>query len=289
MDLNMKSLRKGFTLIELLVVIAIIAILAAILFPVFAQAKMAAKQAAGISNQKQLLTSSIMYQADNDDVYHRLRAPQASFSACFTNTTCDQVQGWEDMLFPYIKSAEMFKSPIDSIARDDCSTTATWGAVSYSWNHGSSSLSDRETDTFGAVAYYDTQGSMSATALGAPAQMIVLYEFWGTQMYRRWTGHWRYNSREIGHNAAASAVNPASIPSWPRVLTTTWCSSKPNGAMLTMGNYNGKHIYGFADGHAKAMDRSAIMGRGWTYATAIANPGAPGSRNWLHYSGNFTN
>lgn len=61
-------MRKAFTLIELLVVIAIIAILAAILFPVFAQAKEAAKKTAALSNKKQLALCFIMYSADHDDV-----------------------------------------------------------------------------------------------------------------------------------------------------------------------------------------------------------------------------
>lgn len=61
------QIRRGFTLIELLVVIAIIAILAAILFPVFAQAKVAAKKAAAISNVKQSGTSMIIYTGDYDD------------------------------------------------------------------------------------------------------------------------------------------------------------------------------------------------------------------------------
>ncbi len=59
---------RAFTLIELLVVIAIIAILAAILFPVFAQAKMAAKKAADISNLKQIGTASTLYASDSDDL-----------------------------------------------------------------------------------------------------------------------------------------------------------------------------------------------------------------------------
>ena len=65
----MRWLKKGFTLIELLVVIAIIAILAAILFPVFAQAKLAAKKAADLSNQKQAGLAQIMYCGDNDDKF----------------------------------------------------------------------------------------------------------------------------------------------------------------------------------------------------------------------------
>ncbi len=60
-------IRRAFTLIELLVVIAIIAILAAILFPVFAQAKLAAKQTASLSSVKQIMTGNIMYQGDADD------------------------------------------------------------------------------------------------------------------------------------------------------------------------------------------------------------------------------
>jgi prepilin-type N-terminal cleavage/methylation domain-containing protein len=64
-------MKKAFTLIELLVVIAIIAILAAILFPVFAQAKLAAKKAVSISNQKQIGLAMIMYANDADDKYPR--------------------------------------------------------------------------------------------------------------------------------------------------------------------------------------------------------------------------
>ena len=63
----MQASKRAFTLIELLVVIAIIAILAAILFPVFAQAKAAAKATASISNDKQIITASLMYSSDADD------------------------------------------------------------------------------------------------------------------------------------------------------------------------------------------------------------------------------
>jgi prepilin-type N-terminal cleavage/methylation domain-containing protein len=60
-------MKRAFTLIELLVVIAIIAILAAILFPVFAQAKVAAKKAKGLAEIKQMGTATMIYAADYDD------------------------------------------------------------------------------------------------------------------------------------------------------------------------------------------------------------------------------
>ncbi len=64
-----KPVRKGFTLIELLVVIAIIAILAAILFPVFARAREKARQTTCISNQRQIATSILMYTQDHEETF----------------------------------------------------------------------------------------------------------------------------------------------------------------------------------------------------------------------------
>src|SRR5690349_23071232 len=67
LDRGAMQRRSAFTLIELLVVIAIIAILAAILFPVFAQAKLAAKKAAGLAQMKQMGAAVMMYAGDYDD------------------------------------------------------------------------------------------------------------------------------------------------------------------------------------------------------------------------------
>ncbi|MGV3617772.1 MAG: prepilin-type N-terminal cleavage/methylation domain-containing protein [Fimbriimonas sp.] len=90
------STRRGFTLIELLVVIAIIAILAAILFPVFAQAKAAAKKTAALSNLKQLGTATFLYMGDYDDWVSRK---------------------WWDMhvdMLPYTKNVDIFLDPASS-------------------------------------------------------------------------------------------------------------------------------------------------------------------------------
>lgn len=100
-------MRKAFTLIELLVVIAIIAILAAILFPVFAQAKVAAKASADLSNMKQIGTSLQIYLSDNDDTY---------MQAYYYNNDNDSSNGysqWSGLLEPYTKNLEIFRSPLD--------------------------------------------------------------------------------------------------------------------------------------------------------------------------------
>jgi prepilin-type N-terminal cleavage/methylation domain-containing protein/prepilin-type processing-associated H-X9-DG protein len=98
-------MKRAFTLIELLVVIAIIAILAAILFPVFAQAKTAAKKTAELSNFKQLTTASLIYSGDSDDVF-----PTTSVY----NFSGDPTRFWASKILPYTKNAEIVRTPLDS-------------------------------------------------------------------------------------------------------------------------------------------------------------------------------
>ena len=101
-------MRKAFTLIELLVVIAIIAILAAILFPVFAQAKAAAKKAACISNQKQNTLAQEMYLGDSDGHYVLI---QWVLSYSVSSVPPDNVLGI--ILNPYMKNVDILASPGD--------------------------------------------------------------------------------------------------------------------------------------------------------------------------------
>ncbi len=101
-----KSNLKAFTLIELLVVIAIIAILAAILFPVFAQAKSAAKKTQTISNLKQNGLAVIMYVDSNDDTY-----PQSGY---FQPTTTGRfLVSAFDAIFPFTKNKEIYVDTAD--------------------------------------------------------------------------------------------------------------------------------------------------------------------------------
>jgi prepilin-type N-terminal cleavage/methylation domain-containing protein len=91
--------RRGFTLIELLVVIAIIAILAAILFPVFAKAREKARQTSCLSNTKQLCLSFLMYVQDYDEVFPgRVMAPTPAVS-------------WVALIYPYTKNSQLFRCP----------------------------------------------------------------------------------------------------------------------------------------------------------------------------------
>jgi prepilin-type N-terminal cleavage/methylation domain-containing protein/prepilin-type processing-associated H-X9-DG protein len=105
--------KRAFTLIELLVVIAIIAILAAILFPVFAQAKVAAKKASCISNMKQWSLANPMYSTDYEDM-----APLWNYNYSLTALNPIASGGPDVMLMnlldPYVKNVDMSKTPNDN-------------------------------------------------------------------------------------------------------------------------------------------------------------------------------
>lgn len=189
-----KNLR-GFTLIELLVVIAIIAILAAILFPVFAQAKAAAKKTQCLSNTKQLGTGLQIYLADSDDTfplgealipgvgwtwdrYHRFPAGWDN-SVTAGENAADQAH-WANSLQPYVKNLDMMMSPGARAFPLPSSTGVLYGAnqvrqpkpVAYTMN--------------GYLSGY------SATAIAAVSNLIALHPGFG-------------NEARVG----ASTVNPA--------------------------------------------------------------------------------
>ncbi|MFO7946074.1 MAG: prepilin-type N-terminal cleavage/methylation domain-containing protein [Armatimonadota bacterium] len=108
--------RKGFTLIELLVVIAIIAILAAILFPVFARAREKARQSSCLSNVKQIMLSLLMYAQDNDEVLvpTRSRSPESGWMV------------WTNPTEPYRKNNQILTCP--------SSDGHGWGSCDYGLN-----------------------------------------------------------------------------------------------------------------------------------------------------------
>jgi len=155
-----QRVRRGFTLIELLVVIAIIAILAAILFPVFAQAREKARQAACQSNLKQLGAGLMMYAQDFDE-----RFPSSSANITGGAHDCPVMGaraaygGWTgNLLYPYTKNAGIYSCPSKAnftqvnyanggagpfvpqgtqpgCNRADCCASAAYWAVSYNYNY----------------------------------------------------------------------------------------------------------------------------------------------------------
>jgi prepilin-type N-terminal cleavage/methylation domain-containing protein/prepilin-type processing-associated H-X9-DG protein len=97
--------RRGFTLIELLVVIAIIAILAAILFPVFARAREKARQTSCTSNLKQIGLAQMMYAQDYDE---RLAPYEVAHGSSHRRASC-----WYDTIYPYVNNEEVYVCPSD--------------------------------------------------------------------------------------------------------------------------------------------------------------------------------
>jgi prepilin-type N-terminal cleavage/methylation domain-containing protein/prepilin-type processing-associated H-X9-DG protein len=147
-------LKKGFTLIELLVVIAIIAILAAILFPVFAKVREKARQTSCLSNEKQLGLGFIQYVQDNDETF-----PKDS-NGGFEN-------GWAGQIYPYVKSTGVFACP------DDPSKPSVAGAYTLSYGMNTNLME-------AAPTHYSEAGATIA-AQAAPASTVLLFEVQGSE------------------------------------------------------------------------------------------------------------
>jgi len=131
--------RKGFTLIELLVVIAIIAILASILFPVFARAREQARKAACQSNLKQIGLAVAQYTQDYDETYPIGRFATPSFTY------------WYSGLVPYTKSTQVYICP--SAGKITNSAGTQIGNGGYGWNIRGTGAAAANTNGFG---YIDT-------------------------------------------------------------------------------------------------------------------------------------
>lgn len=228
---------RGFTLIELLVVIAIIAILAAILFPVFAQAKAAAKKASCLSNTKQLGLAWPMYANDYDDGMCLVgytdgggwSGPPPTFYASwygYWSTVTGQFDGTKGLLYPYTRNTQIFKCP--------GAGSPKWEMVGY--DQGSSFL-----DVLPAVPYqeedvhYGLNDQIVAQAPNAtysqvdlPAETILLAD------------------------SAAVDYSSGALDQWYEADGCDWAEvdfCEPT----TVGRHSGQANISWLDGHSKSM------------------------------------
>jgi len=206
---------RAFTLIELLVVIAIIAILAAILFPVFAQAKLAAKQTGDISQMRQLGTATQLYLADSDDVYFPLYYVDSTKLSTPSNFG---LWRWPWLLSTYTKSLDIFISPADAEGQAFLGRKASsdWGylfGLSPSWGYNQQLFSpeDMVTGEFTPI---------SATAIGLPADAMVFgSSYWGTNGTSPKTGYYRvYPPNEWAGSPPLNGLSFGHL--WPRFRGT---------------------------------------------------------------------
>jgi prepilin-type N-terminal cleavage/methylation domain-containing protein/prepilin-type processing-associated H-X9-DG protein len=169
----MHHTRRGFTLIELLVVIAIISILAAILFPVFAQAREKAREITCVSNARQVGLAVMMYVQDNDETMPIFQAYNTAASGGAPGQMGHK--GVEDEVAAYTKAPKLFQCPDDAGSPDQKQTIPS--ASTYYQAYGSSYRFDQAQYTIagGPNGSYeddiemDTQAAVDAGILTTPA------------------------------------------------------------------------------------------------------------------------
>jgi prepilin-type N-terminal cleavage/methylation domain-containing protein/prepilin-type processing-associated H-X9-DG protein len=258
---------RAFTLIELLVVIAIIAILAAILFPVFAQAREKARQASCASNLKQVGTAWTMYSQDYDEKIAQANNP-AGWDHCPTMPGRSQFGGWEgNLLKPYIKNSKVFVCPsvpgqtINNYPT--CKLEGTPGGTpgldyyleSYAYNYVSMERWDCATSA---------SVGKNLSAIPAPADAMVFWDSttaWSDCGYMGGCGVW--SQRDVPVYLAKKGRPLASGMQTGWVGTDNFARETPHNNTMNVA---------FADGHVKATDWDRLK---WGQLNINIPPGDP--------------
>jgi prepilin-type N-terminal cleavage/methylation domain-containing protein/prepilin-type processing-associated H-X9-DG protein len=169
--------RKAFTLIELLVVIAIIAILAAILFPVFARARENARRASCQSNLKQIGLGMMMYTQDYDEKYPYVwRGPYSPALQMDYNSGTSTYFTWADAIYPYTKSIQLLQCPSLQVTQSTMGYNVT--PTTYMINQHKAPTSDASDVGFQAI---------SISRVDSPSTTILGYDYYGNMDSGGWT------------------------------------------------------------------------------------------------------
>lgn len=270
----MKNTKRGFTLIELLVVIAIIAILAAILFPVFAKVREKARQTSCLSNEKQISLAFQQYFEDYDEIW----------PAGATTKTTPLIHGfgWAGSLYPYIKSTGVLKCPDDPTSNGVVGggdNTVTY-PVSYAFNSNAANEADAAfVAPTSTVILFEVQGvTANVTASFAaggdgdgfgtnnqtvPTVTDTSFADNGTDIFELGGSSTTlvYATGTLGGSAFPGGLTGANLGPF----------TAANGGLHTGGSN-----YLLADGHAKWF-RGAAVSLGWTNTSSIPGEGTQGS------------
>ena len=246
------SAKRGFTLIELLVVIAIIAILAAILFPVFGRARENARRSSCQSNLKQIGLGIAQYAQDYDERYAFGLTPN------FDNA-------WASTMQPYMKSLQVFRCPSDGNDTTPAYNSGYFGAaMSYAANAyvNYRNGDNRNVGVIGYAQNWVRDNPTSLAVIGRPSETIMVAEKHNTDVMRQTASSplqrsnfsfWGPSSLFTNQTFLDAQYGAQAIPNGTQAAST-YPAGWPNGAN---GSVSAAHFetanFLFVDGHVKAM------------------------------------